>query len=302
MIETSSPPSEEIEPYTIKAALVGWGLTLDLDGEDFDWAARASSVAAVCASSSSACSHAPYSTFEKFLELDMAELERCTLIYENTGGDLASLWYLAAIFFQTRLDANSKSDDFNFVANYRVENRDLPPLPALNGYKDFESFITEKIFEHFNKFPEKFKEILLDSISQKKHKGHEWEIPERAVESEPLSYVFSGSGDVYEGEDMLEYYARTLEYFYTKVAPGLYIVPTRFLRLRLSAGPSFPGSWIRGFLDQRPELETFFSLCGVPILDPCPVLDSDDVNVLEALKVFYKEMPFKDALSAARVI
>lgn len=296
----------EAELNTIAKALSAWGLKVDLSGKDFEWDKRDAS----CPDNQvpGSCKHARTLSFKEFLNTNTSHFGgQCQLFDLDPSGkydDVDGLFSLAHdIQWFEHVDADSDFREFVSLASRGLEVFLNPEFVGLSSEQDLQDLFEERMKLKFEEFPEQFRKVLLYEISQ----DELWEVPEQAVDPDPLVYIYTGTSN-WNGKhspgrfNFLGGKARLFDVFCTKLAKNLYLVPKRFLRLRSTNEKDFENNWLGNFASSNSELEKFYSLCGRPVPGVVDVKESDNKKFFEALTVFMNEMPFVDAVNAARVI
>lgn len=283
---------------SIIKALQLWGLDFNLDGPSLNWEARDSSE---CPreEGEEKCSHPDEMSFQEFLDSNPADFSPYCGFTE--GPDDASLEEEEVIVALVgiasdiqeieSLEEGSAPSLFVDVANWPTE--DFSEIPGLVKASDLSlsDIAEERIFEKFTMFPKGFKEVFDNSLSQ----WGTWIIPKLNPAEDPLVYV--------HGKSLSSGLKRLLKHFCTQAAPGIFIIPKPLLQPRSADEKDyFENIWIRKFVVNNPGVGEFYTLAGRPIEGLMPVEDSDDSAMHEALSVFASEMPFSDAVKAARAI
>lgn len=282
-----------------------WDLSITDSGDNFNWEARNSSTCPREAGEES-CSHPEELSFQDFLNSNPADFSPYCNLAENPDGDpaeeepISSLIGLASdIQAIEALDEKSDLRAFEDVANYPVGEFGRFPGLAKNYAGTLSELIEEKILGQFGKFPERFREMFDMAISQ----HQTWDIPALDLEHDLLVYAYTKSPQVSASHYLRSGFDRLLKHFYTQVSPGLFILPEPLLRSRSTIKEDhFENVWIRRFLKDDPDITEFYTLGGRPLEGVMPVEDSDDDVMRETLAVFANEMPFEDAVKAARII
>ena len=290
---------------SIIKALRLWGLDFKLDESGLNWESR-DSLDCPREEGEESCSHPDEMSFQEFLDSNPADFSSYCGFTEDPEDDsleeetIAALIGLASdIQAIESLGEGSGLSAFEDIANYPTGDFGAIPGLVKTSELSLSELAEERIFEQLAAFPKSFKEVLDGLLSQQ----GTWDVPELNPAKDSMVYAYSDSLRVSSDNHHASGLERLLKHFYTQVSPGLLILPEPLLRLRaFDEREYFENIRIRKFVAINPEVKEFYTLGGRPIEGLMPVEDSDDSAMREALSVFASEMPFVDAVKAARAL